>query len=196
MNQFSRRALLSSAIVVLAMTQGCATHVKATSAQNPPPKEVFAGFGRIELKPTTFKPGLDGNVQALGRLEANIKLNLAKSLPEWNSRPDNGRTLIIEPIVEDMQFKSTGSRIFLGPLAGSSGILLRMKFTDAKTGELVAHPQFFQRADAMSGGFALGILDATMLTRVASMASSYVIGNFNAAVGGPTGADDQNIAAK
>jgi len=152
----------------------------------------FSTYGRIDIKPVAYAPGYKGNPAALGKIAANLDKDLAPSLAQWNSRPANGRTLTVEPIVEEMSFKSTTKRVFLGPLAGSSGVLMRVTFRD-NTGKVIATPEFFQRANAMSGGFTLGVQDNLMLTRVAKLASTYVIDNYDQAVGGPTGADDAAV---
>lgn len=191
----SRRALLvASALVALPLIHGCATKIKASSTQNPAPAAAFSSYGRIDVKPVAYKAGYKGNPAALAKIGANLEKDLAPSLQQWNSRPGNGRTLTVEPIVEEMSFKSTTKRVFLGPLAGSSGVLMRVTFRD-QTGKVIANPEFFQRSNAMSGGFTLGVNDNLMLTRVAKLASSYVIANYEQAVGGPSGADDQAVAA-
>jgi hypothetical protein len=118
---------------------------------------------------------------------------LAPSLETWNKRPANGRSLVIEPIVEQLEFKHGAKRVLLGPLAGSSGVLMRLKITDAK-GAVVATPEFFQRADAWAAGWVLGVHDNLMLTRVANLASQYIVSNYGRAQGGPTGADDKAVA--
>jgi len=189
----TRRILLAATVVVaLPLISGCATKIKASSSHNPAPATAFSSYGRIDVKPVAYAPGYKGNPAALGKIAANIDKDLAPSLAQWNSRPDNGRTLTVEPIVEEMSFKSTTKRVFLGPLAGSSGVLMRVTFRD-NTGKVIATPEFFQRANAMSGGFTLGVQDNLMLTRVSKLASSYVIANYDQAVGGPTGADDAAV---
>jgi hypothetical protein len=191
----SRRALLvASALAVLPLIHGCATRIKASATNNPAPAAAFSQYGRIEVKPVAFKDGYKGNTAALAKIAANFEKDLAPSLQQWNSRPANGRTLTVEPIVEEMSFKSTTKRVFLGPLAGSSGVLMRVTFRD-QAGKLIATPEFFQRSNAMSGGFTLGVNDNLMLTRVAKLASNYVIANYEQAVGGPSGADDNAVAA-
>ncbi|WP_305822921.1 hypothetical protein [Massilia brevitalea] len=189
----TRRILLAAAaLVALPLIHGCATKIKASSSHNPAPATAFSSYGRIDVKPVAYAPGYKGNPAALGKIAANLDKDLAPSLAQWNSRPDNGRTLTVEPIVEEMSFKSTTKRVFLGPLAGSSGVLMRVTFRD-NTGKVIATPEFFQRANAMSGGFTLGVQDNLMLTRVSRLASSYVIANYDQAVGGPTGADDAAV---
>jgi hypothetical protein len=190
----SRRAVCIAAVAVsFAAMQGCATKIKASSTQNPPPAQAFSAYGRIDVKPVAFQQGYQGNAAALAKIGANLSKDLGPSLQTWNSRPQNGRTLTIEPVVEELSFKHGASRVPLGPLVGSSGVLMRVTIKD-QSGKIVATPEFFQRAGAMSGGFTMGAMDNMMLTRVANLASSYIIANYEQAVGGATGADDQAVA--
>lgn len=194
MKRFARAILLaSSMLAAVTLVQGCATKIHASSSQNPAPTEAFSKFGRIEVKPAVFATGVTGNTAALAKINQNMQLDLAKSLPEWNSARNNGRTLTIEPIVEQMSFKSGVKRAFLGPLAGSSGVLMRLQIRDDK-GRVIASPQFFQRANAMAAGWAFGVHDNLMLTRVANLASGYVKANYTSPVGGRTGGDDPVMA--
>lgn len=191
-----KQVLLASSLLVLALLQGCAsTSIKASATQNPPPKEAFSSYGRIEVKNVAFKQGYTGDNAGLQKINENIKKDLAASLETWNKRPANGRTLVIEPVIEEMRFTHGAKRVFLGPLAGSSGVLMRVKISDA-SGAVVASPEFFQRADAMAAGFTLGIHDNLMLTRVSNLASNYIIANYKRAEGGPTGADDKALTVK
>lgn len=187
--------LLASAALSLGLLQGCATKIKAASTQNPPPSTAFSHYGRIEVKSAVFRAGYQGNAGGLAKIDENFKHDLAKPLAEWNRRPANGRTLIVEPVVEEMSFKHGASRVLLGPLAGGSGVLMRVTFRDNK-GKVIATPEFFQRTGAMSGGFTMGAMDNVMLTRVANLASRYVVANYDQAVGGPTGADDSAVSEK
>ena len=193
-NGFLKRVgVIVAALLMLAVLPGCATAIKATTTQNPPPKEAFSDFGRIELKPVVFKQGLDGDMAGLAKIDQNLRLTLASSLEKWNQRPANGRTLVIEPVIEDMRFEHGATRVLLGPLAGSSGVLMVVTIHDAD-GVVVAKPEFFQRATAMAAGFTVGVLDNLMLTRVGKLAGNYVIANYEHAEGGPTGADDKAVA--
>ena len=182
-------------IAGIALLSGCATKIKASSVWNPPPAEVFSAYGRIEVKPVVFKAGYQGDAAGLAKIESNFREELAASLVKWNQRPANGRTLVIEPVVEELSFKHGAKRILLGPLAGSSGVLMRVVIHDAN-GVVIANPEFFQRAAAMGAGFLWGIQDNLMLTRVGKLAGGYVLANFDQAKGGPTGADDKAIAER
>lgn len=196
MNRFIKAMLLASTMLAAAtLTQGCATKIKAAASTNPRPAEAFASFGRIEVKPAVFKSGVNGNAGALAKINDNIQHDLSASLATWNKRPNNGRTLVIEPVVEQLSFKSGAGRVFLGPLIGSSGVLMRMNIKDAN-GRVIASPEFFQRADAMAAGWTFGVHDNLMLTRVANLSTGYVKANFTSPVGGPTGGDDPVVGSK
>lgn len=194
MNKAYKSVLWVTGLLALSLVQGCATRVKASTTSNPAPMEAFSAFGRIEVKPAVFAEGYKGNLAGVAKINENINKDLAESLKKWNSGPDNGRVLTIEPIVEEMQFQSGVKRVFLGPLAGSSGVRMRVIIRDNKGNE-IARPEFFQRASAMAAGFMLGVHDNLMLTRVANLTSSYVKANYVRAEGGPTGADDKAMAA-
>jgi hypothetical protein len=177
-----------------ALTQGCATKIKASSTANPPPSAAFSSYGRIELRPTVFRDGAKGDTAGLAKIEENIRKDMSEPLAKWNARPSNGRTLVIQPVVDELSFKHGAKRVLLGPLAGSSGVLMHLEIKDDK-GNLVGNPQFFQRAQAMGAGFTFGVHDNLMLTRGANLATGYLTANYERAVGGPTGADDKAVAA-
>jgi hypothetical protein len=139
-----------------------------------------------------FAPGVTGNVAALAKISENIQHDLSAPLADWNRRPADGRTLVIQPIVEQMSFKHGAGRILLGPFAGSSGVLLRLNIKDSN-GRVIANPEFFQRAGAMAAGWTFGVHDNMMLTRVANLSTNYVKANYAKPVGGPTGADDPAV---
>ena len=185
--------LLALALVV----SGCASNVKASRTDNPPPAEAYSKFGRIEIKPVVLAPEFRGqaaNEKSLEKINANLFKRLGESPKKWNSRPDNGRTLIIEPVVTDIRFIGVGARIFTGPLSGSSGVVIQMKATDARTGKLIDHPEFYQRSSA-GAGFALGVADNLMLTRIGELVGDHLLRNYASAVGGRTGATDELVSA-
>jgi hypothetical protein len=187
-----RTVLLAGAVLAAGLTQGCATKIKASSTDNPPPAKAFSSYSRIEVKPVVFKDGYKGDAAGLAKIDENLKKDLAPKLEQWNSRKVNGSTLTVEPVVEEMSFKHGAKRVLLGPLAGGSGVLMRVTFRD-NSGKVIATPEFFQRTAAFSGGYSFGVMDNMMLTRVANLASGYIVANYDQAVGGPTGADDKAV---
>ena len=65
--------------------------------------------------------------------------------------------------------------------------MIRVRYIDVESGELIAHPEFYQRAAAMGGAFTIGGTDNAMLIRIASLITDYTENNYHSAVGGPTG---------
>lgn len=193
MTTSSRRRAFAAAFAGALLLAGCATNIKATRTANPPPREAFANFGRIEVKPAVLAPAAAGQPKVLVKIQENIDHDLGPSLVEWNRRPDNGRRLLIEPVIEEARFVGVGPRILVGPLAGSSVVRMTVRFTDASSGKLVDLPEFYQRSSA-GAGFALGVADNMMLTRTANLVSRYIIRNYAVAEGGPTGATDELVA--
>ena len=192
----TRRGIAVCLVMTAIAMAGCASKIKATRTDNSPPSEAYSNFGRIEIKPAVLAPAYAGNSEnqkVLVKLQENLDKGLAPSLLEWNKRADNGRKLIIEPVIEEVRFIGVGARVMVGPLAGSSTIRMTVKATDAATGKQVDNAEFYQRASAGSG-FALGVADNMMITRTADIASAYIIRNYAKAEGGPTGATEQLVA--
>lgn len=190
-----RRAILPCAAAALLLLGGCANNMKATRTTNPPPREAYSNFGRIEVKPVTLAPKFanDGaNRKALERINANLNKRLEGVVTEWNKHPDNGRRLVIEPVVSEIRFIGVGARIFTGPLSGSSSVKVDVKITDASSGKVIDNPEFFQRSSAGSG-FALGVADNMMLVRIGELVGDYIIHNYPKAVGGRTGAPEELV---
>ncbi|HEY5799616.1 MAG TPA: hypothetical protein VIT92_05315 [Burkholderiaceae bacterium] len=190
---YPRSIFIATAIVAAAAVSGCATKIKASASTNPPPAEAFSQYGRIEVRPAMFMDGVTGNAAALAKINENIQHDLKAPLAQWNSQPENGRRLVVQPVVEQLSFKHGAGRVLLGPLVGSSGVLMRLQIRDA-SGKTVASPEFFQRANAMAAGWTFGVHDNLMLTRVANLASGYLKANYTQAVGGTTGGDDPVVA--
>ncbi|MEI7429616.1 MAG: hypothetical protein WCL27_04100 [Betaproteobacteria bacterium] len=190
------KTLAGLMVLALAIT-GCASNVKASRTENPPPAEAYSNFSRIDVKPAVLAPefrGQSANENSLVKINANLFKRIGDNPKKWNSGPDNGRTLIIEPIVTDIRFIGVGARIFTGPLSGSSGVVIHIKATDSSTGKLVDHPEFYQRSSA-GAGFGLGIADNMMLTRIGELVGDYILRNYDNAVGGRTGATEELVSS-
>ena len=182
-------AVFIASLLAVTLLPGCATKIKASSNTNPPPSQAFSNYGRIELKPAVFKEGVTGDALGLKRIQDNITKDIAPSLENWNAGPVNGKTLTVEPVIDQMSFKHGATRVLFGPMAGSSGVLMHLVIRD-NTGAVIANPEFFQRADAWAAGFVFGVHDNLMMKRVSNLATGYLIANYREARGGPTGADD------
>ena len=95
MKTYRRTLLVAALALTVAGLQGCATNIKASTTQNPPPAQAFSAYGRIDVKPVVFAQGYKGNATALAKIAANLDKDLSPSVQRWNSRPANGRTLTV-----------------------------------------------------------------------------------------------------
>lgn len=178
------------------------TTIEATSMTNPAPTEAFNHFDHFDVKPISMVApfaGQSANDAAMKKIQENLDLRLNPMLAGWNSATPNNappRTLLIEPRVESIKFIGGGVRFFAGALAGSSGVLIKVKFTDAASGQVIAEPEFYQHANAMGGAYSFGGTDNAMLAREANLIAGYISANYTNAVGGRTGVENTSDLKK
>lgn len=180
---------------LMVLLSACTTEIKATSTQNPPPSEPFKNFGQFNLQHVTVNSAFakdDGNRKAAKKIDDRLQLILGAQLLRWEK--GEGRTLEIEPKVQEIKFVGGGARFWAGALAGSSAVVMRVNFEDAETGASIASPTFYQHASAMGGAWSIGGTDNAMLDRVADIVNAYVLRNYENAVGGTTGAPPDRVS--
>jgi len=176
------------------LLSACTTEIRATSTQNPPPSEPFKNFGQFNLYPVVPNPADendDANQRATQKIDNQLQLTLGAQLLRWDK--SEGRTLEIEPKIEEIKFVSGGKRFWAGAFAGSSAVVMQVNFKDADTGNTIAAPTFYQHASAMGGAWSIGGTDNAMLYRIAEIITDYVVRNYENAVGGPTGAPPDRV---
>ncbi|MFJ3045507.1 hypothetical protein ACIPEN_06740 [Herbaspirillum chlorophenolicum] len=191
---------VTTATAALTLLAGCATTVRTpTTTSNPKPAEAFSAFTSFELKSidtSTDCVKQGGADVAMAGIQTRLNTHLSPIVAEWNRKNAGitGRKLVIEPVCSDAKLVGTAKRIFTGPLSGSSAIVMKMRYIDADSGKLIAEPVFYQRAAAMGAAYTFGATDRTMLNRISSLMVDYTRNNYPAAVGGPTGAVDQDVS--
>lgn len=163
---------------------GCVTHIQPTVSFNPPPKRALADFEQFEVRRITAAPGV-GEEAAMAKIQQNLDQKLGPLVGRW-TKPE-GDTLVIEPMVQELKFVGGGARFFAGSLAGSSAVRMTVRLTDKATGEVIAEPEFYQRAQAVGGAWSVGGTDNAMLVRITSVVQDYLASNYAKPVGGPTG---------
>lgn len=187
--------LLPLVLIAGIVAGGCATQIKSEITQNPPPAEKFSNFTRFEMpKIALVAPyaGQEANEKALVKIQENVSLKMTPALAAWNSSGETGgrpvRTLLIETTIPEIKFINATSRVWAGAMAGSSAVILRARISEKETGKVVAEPEFYARAAAMSGAYSIGGADNAMLVRIANRLTDYLLANYPQAVGGPSGA--------
>ena len=128
----------------LAFLVGCATtYIKADATTNPPPAQALSAFSKFEVVPAMGAPykGQEANEKALKKIQENFDLRVNPKVASWNANASaSGKTLRIEPYIQDIKFVNATARVWSGAMSGSSAVLLRMRLIDASTGTEVAHP--------------------------------------------------------
>lgn len=184
-------------LIVITAFAGCATNIKLDTTMNPPPAEAWSAFQHFEVKPIAMTEpytGQEANEKALKKIQDNFDLRVNPLVESWNTKAGAdaaGRTLVIEPRIQDIKFINATARVWSGAMSGSSAVILKIRFVDKATGTVVAEPEFYQRAAAMGGAWSFGSTDNNMLIRIATVASDYIAGNYDKAVGGRTGAETE-----
>jgi hypothetical protein len=182
------------ATMSVALLAGCATNVrKPTTMINPPPEMAFSTFTSFELKPINTSESCnkqEGGEQALNAIQEKLNARLGTLLTGWNAAKTaghGGHTLVIEPVCTDAKLVSGAARFWGGALAGSSAVVMRVRYVDLATGKKVAEPVFYQRASAMGAAWSFGATDRSMPDRMAELITDYTEKNYQVAVGGATG---------
>ena len=181
------RLLLPAALALLCCA--CVTNIRPDVAGNPPPAEPFSHFQHFMLAPTVIAPAAAHETDAIAKVNQNIRQRVGGTLSGWENRNQGGRVLNVEPRIVELKFVGGGARFFAGAMAGSSAVKMRVKFTDAQTGRMIADPEFYQRASAFGGAWSIGGTDNGMLARIATVVQQYLDRNYARAIGGPTGLD-------
>jgi hypothetical protein len=173
--------------------------VLATAAvadpQNPPPANALAGYDSYELSPLAMGPpyaGDEGKEKARARIQEFMTTETGAIVEQWNkdaAGAARGQKLVIEPRIEKLKVVSGGARFWAGAFAGDSYVVIRLRIVEQPSATIVAEPEFYQRAAAMSGAWTVGAQDKDMLHRIVLLMDHYLQANYNEAVGGPTGYD-------
>ena len=168
----------------------CVTHIAPSAKTNPPPAEPLAHFAHFELKPLQASTDAKQETAALTKIDTYVRQKIPAVTSAWEQPGTDGRTLTIEPYVTQLKFVDGGTRFFAGAFAGSSAVIMKLTLTDAATHQVIAAPEFYQRAAAMGGAWSVGGTDNGMLERIVDIAQDYLRQNYSQAVGGPTGAEE------
>lgn len=130
------------------------------------------------MKPATISPAFasaEANQKAARKINENLFNEMRMVLPDLKdaSGDPGAGTLVIEPVIEEIKFIGGFARFMVGAMAGSSAVLMKVTYTDAGTGKVIAEPEFYRAANAMAGGYSMGSSDNMMLTEIARDIANY-----------------------
>jgi hypothetical protein len=181
------RLLLPASLALLCCA--CVTNIHPNVTANPPPAEPLSHFQHFVLEPIKVSDSAAHETAAIEKISTYMHQRVGATLASWENHNQDGRVLDVEPDIVQLKFVSGGARFFAGALAGSSAVLMRVKFVDGQTGQVLADPEFYQRAAAYGGAWSVGGTDNGMLARIATVVQEYLNRNYAQAAGGPTGLD-------
>lgn len=165
--------------------------------QNPAPPNALQGYDKYELLPLAMGPpyaGDEGKEKAKEKIQGFMTTETGAIVAQWNKDAaggTRGQSLVIEPRIEKLKVVSGSARFWAGAMAGDSYVVIKVKLVEQPSGKLLAEPEFYQRAAAMSGAWTVGGQDKDMLHRIVTLTNHYLQVNYLEAKGGPTGYDPQ-----
>lgn len=148
---------------------------------DPQPATVrFSTFSTVVMKPVTIAPEYangGASQRALSRINGELIKNMRQPFPnlqESGSAADTGaHTLLIEPRIEGLRFISGGARFWVGGMAGSSAVRMKVTFKDGTSGAIIAAPEFYRQSNAWEGGMSVGASDNAMLRQITEDVAGY-----------------------
>lgn len=179
-------AWLSAVALSMAATAGAET-------MNPPPAKPFSTYNGFELRPLQLDASdaaQRGKDNAAAKVQDNFDAIVQPVVAEWNARRpavEGTPHLVIEPRIDNIKKVGGATRFFAGGFAGDSHVTMHLRIVEQPGGAVIAEPEFYQRAAAISGAWTMGAQDNDMLRRIAQVAADYLKANFDAATGGRTG---------
>lgn len=172
--KFAPLCLGLTAVVLAA----CSTNIQAKDETIIPPTAPLGSFSHVVIKPlsTDHSDSDSGDRKAIAKIDRELAVCLKDVFKDGelptDAKPLPG-TLVIEPRIEDISKKTVTERIFLGPLTGSSAVLLKVTYRAADENQVVAKPEFFAKANSWGGAFTFGTTDNLIMSRVVSNACDY-----------------------
>ena len=152
-----------------------------------PTKVKFGEFKVVEIKATEItekqyqKPG---NEKSAEKIDEMLQTQLKYMFPNLKVIPAGGefskgkeRTLQITPSITLIRIVSTGSRIWLGAMAGGSDLVMHVDYRDSSTGEIIANPDFWKGNNAWAGGWSVGAADNQIRDATVAQIIAYTSGN-------------------
>lgn len=188
---FSIRLLFSTAFIsALLLTAGCATTVVEKPSAMNPPTERLGSFDTVVLVASEMGApyaGQGANEKAKKKIDEEILNGLSSvfgasvNFENVSSFADaqsvaKGKTVVIQPVIKQIKFVNATARVWAGAMAGSSVVVMDVKYIDLNSGEQIGIAGFQRVASAYSGAF--GIADNRMLSDTAQDVVTFTRSNY------------------
>jgi len=172
MKTIERTLTIVAVVAASLFTQGCATNLRKAAAGPFPATVRFDEFKAVEMQHVTILAPFDesgANKKAAKKIDSLLFAQMPMVLPVLKEAQDSKpvvRTLRITPVIEEVKFIGGNARFWLGTLAGSSAVLMKVTYVDSATGNVVAEAEFYRAAGAWSGANSMGATDNMMLDNI------------------------------
>jgi hypothetical protein len=166
------------------LASACATNIHDKHDTIQPSKVRFGTFSHVAIAPLVVEQseGDPGDERAVEHMKTALAACLASAFKDAAmtsaDSKANPETLLVEPAIENLKKVNGAERFFVGPMAGSSAVLLRTRYRNGATNDVIAEPVFYAKASAWSGAWTIGVMDNVMLDRVVNQACDYARGNY------------------
>ena len=183
MNCFRFGMVFGTSLIGMVLATGCVTNIHGPDSAPQPTSVKLSTFQAVTLHEVTLAPefvGSRSNEKARKKINELLSEKLRLVLPKLVAATDaatmsSTRPLVeIKPQIEKIKFIGGAARFWVGPLAGSSAVLMKVSFVNTATGETIGSPEFYCSAAAMAGAGSFGVADNVMLERVATQIADYV----------------------
>jgi hypothetical protein len=178
MSPRSTRALASLLIAFVSISTACATNLPKASIAPQPVSVRLNTFSEVTLLPATIAgeyANSSANQKAARKINEVIESNarlLFTNLNVAEAAPSSG--LVIKPEILAIKFIGGAARFWVGAMAGSSAVTMRVTLTDGSNGQKIGEAEYYRSASAFAGGIGFGRADNQMLEIVAQDIIGYL----------------------
>jgi len=128
--------------------------------------------------------GDEGKEKAKAKIQDHVSTEIGPVIAQWNAdaRVAHVGSHSYRAGIEKLK-SSAAARGFWPGAGRDSYVVMKLRITEQPSGVLVAEPEFYQRAAAMSGAWTFGGQDKDMMHRIALITKQYLLDNYKEAVG-------------
>ena len=167
------------------LLSGCATTITQPKEERQPAKEKFGTFKAYEIEHVTVSKAFAeaaANKKAAKKIDEDLISNMKNvfqdiKVVDASVGKTDIKTLVIRPVVKEIKFIGGAARFWVGPMAGSSAVLMEVSYIDKQTETVLASPLFYCSANAWGGGMSMGGADNMMLSRIVLDIVNYTTSN-------------------
>jgi hypothetical protein len=163
---------------------GCATNISKPTALPQPTKERLGTFKVVEFEHVSVVPEFkaSANLKAARKIDELLIAGMMNVFPgmkvvDQSSGKAADKTLVIRPVIKEIKFIGGMARFWVGPMAGSSAVLMQVDYIDKGSGGVIGSTQFYRVANAWGGGQSMGGSDNMMLSELAQDVLNYTVSN-------------------